>query len=530
MTLPIQDPSRNDPTNSESGSRSGSVALVGAGPGDPCLITLAGKLAIEQADAVLYDGLVNPVILQWAPTQAEKICVGKRGHGGSWKQSEIDDLIVKHARLGQRVVRLKGGDSAIFARSCEEIERLERENIPYRLIPGISAALAVHAYAGIPLTHRDWASSLALVSGQLQLSDANADHEERIDWTSLATFPGTLVLYMALHSAPTWSHELIQGGKSPNTPVALIRHCSLPDQEILFCELSQVPQTLTQNPKFTPPVLVVIGDVLRAKHLPPTPASPSKSSLPLASENILVTSPIEPTDRLPQALRTLGANVIVQPAIEILPANPEPILSIIDQLDQFDSLVFSSRHGVHHFLSLLMNSSRDARALAHLKIAAVGHATAQALLEFGLRADWCPTHNAGADALLDQWLPHAAHQRILLIQTPTGKSTLQTTLQPIGKSITPLDVYLQSPVPKWPSALSTNLPRNTIVTATSSNIATESFRLLGPIAKELRWLSISQAVSETLTKLGAKQVYTAANPSYDGICQASLTIAKRLEE
>jgi uroporphyrinogen III methyltransferase/synthase len=335
---------------------------------------------------------------------------------------------------------------------------------------------------------------------------------------------------MALHSAPTWSHELIQGGKSPNTPVALIRHCSLPDQEVLFCELSQVPQTLTQNPKFTPPVLVVIGDVLRAKHLPPTPASPSKSSLPLASENILVTSPIEPTDRLPQALRTLGANVIVQPAIEILPANPEPILSIIDQLDQFDSLVFSSRHGVHHFLSLLMNSSRDARALAHLKIAAVGHATAQALMEFGLRADWCPTHNAGADALLDQWLPHAADQRILLIQTPTGKSTLQTTLQPICKSITPLDVYLQSPVPKWPTSLSTNLPRNTIVTATSSNIATESFRLLGPIAKELRWLSISQAVSETLTKLGAKQVYTAANPSYDGICQASLTIAKRLEE
>jgi uroporphyrinogen III methyltransferase/synthase len=304
----------------------------------------------------------------------------------------------------------------------------------------------------------------------------------------------------------------------------------LPDQEVLFCELSQVPHTLNQNPKFTPPVLVVIGDVLRAKHLPPKPELPSKSKLPLATENILVTSPPEPADRLPQALRNLGANVITQPAIEIHPANPEPILSILDHLDQFDSLVFSSRHGVHHFLSLLMKSSRDARALAHLKIAAVGNATAQALLEFGLRPDWCPTHNAGADALLDQWLPHMADQRVLLIQTPTGKNTLQSTLQPICKSITTLDAYLQSPVPAWPTSLSTNLPRNTIVTATSSNIATESFRLLGPIAKELRWISISQAVTETLTKLGATQVYTALHPSYDGICQASLAMAQRLEE
>jgi uroporphyrin-III C-methyltransferase len=240
----------------------GKVFLIGAGPGDAGLITVRGAQLIGRSDVVLYDGLVNESLLDYAPQHAIKICVGKHGHGGQWHQNQIDDEIVRHANQGKLVARLKGGDTAIFARTAEEIERLIQENIPYEVVPGITAALAASAFAGIPLTHRDWSSAVALVTGQMQYTDENSDNEESLDWKALAQFPGTLVMYMGVTTADHWSKKLIDSGMPPATPVAIIRRCSWPDQTVLRCELGSVATTIAATPGLRPPVTLVWQDHL----------------------------------------------------------------------------------------------------------------------------------------------------------------------------------------------------------------------------------------------------------------------------
>jgi uroporphyrinogen III methyltransferase/synthase len=505
------------------------VYLVGAGPGEPGLLTLDAKAAIQRADAILYDGLVNEEILEFAPPHCRKICVGKRGNKGDWTQSHIDDLLVQYANRFGHVVRLKGGDTGVFARTSEEVDRLEAEGIAYRIIPGMTAALAVSAYAGIPLTHRDWSSGVALIAAQLQNLEGDSEAEDQLDWQALADFPGTLVMYMSIGSAATWTQRLMAAGKPASTPVALVRKCSLPDQEVLECDLQSVVQTLAMRDDFSPPVISIIGPVVRLR-------SPSWVLHPKGRSLVIITSPQMQAQRLCQMLESRGVTAILRPAVMIQPGQIDQIDDAISKLDCTDWMVFSSRFGVQYFFERLFELGFDARRLAKVRIAAVGTQTAQVLLGYGLRADAVPVGEQSAQGLLSQWVQQATDQRVVLVRTAHGNRDLVDRLEGVAKEVRSVDAYVQSPVESW-SDLSQIGKRieaaklasiKVSVTATSINIAKAAWRSLGPYSQSVRWVAISSAVADALRELGATDIVESLEASYESLCDAIATESSTL--
>ena len=329
----------------------GKVFLVGGGPGDPELLTLRGAQCLAEADVVLYDYLINPNVLAHAREAAELICVGRHGRDRILSQAEINSAMVEHATAGKQVVRLKGGDPIVFARIAEEIAALEAAGIAYQIVPGITAALAVGSYAGIPLTQGDTASAVALVTGH-----ERDDKPQSLDYAALARFPGTLVFYMGITTAEHWAAALIAEGKSPATPVAIVRRVSMPDQQTHQCTLGTVAAEIRQR-KVRPPALIVVGNVARAATL-----HDWFSARPLFGKRVLVTRAAHQAPELVTRLSALGADVLVQPAIEIGP--PEdwaPVDQAIERLAKFDWLVFSSSNGVRSFMDRLLVNLRSAR-------------------------------------------------------------------------------------------------------------------------------------------------------------------------
>jgi uroporphyrinogen III methyltransferase/synthase len=235
----------------------GKVFLVGAGPGDPGLLTLRGAECLAQADLVLYDYLVNPAVLGHAPPPAELVSLGHPHGGRGMSQDEVQRRMIRAARQGKTVVRLKSGDPYLFGRGAEEVEALRAAGIPCEVVPGVTAALAAASHAGVPLTHRDRASAVALVTGHRR-SDQSAGPE--LDYEALARFPGTLVFYMAVTSAPQWSAALLRGGRPADTPVAIVRRATWPDQEVVRSTLAEVAAVIQQR-QLRPPAIIVVGEV-----------------------------------------------------------------------------------------------------------------------------------------------------------------------------------------------------------------------------------------------------------------------------
>jgi uroporphyrinogen III methyltransferase / synthase len=240
------------------GNRLGKVYLVGAGPGDPALITVRGAQCLAEADLVLYDYLVNPELLQYVPASARQVCLGHPHGGRETLQHEINQRMVAAAREGQTVVRLKSGDPFLFGRGAEEVEVLTAAGIPCEVIPGVTAALAAASHAGIPITHRDLASAVAFITGHRRGDKAGPE----LDYRSLAQFPGTLVFYMGMTTSRQWSDALLRGGRSPDTPVAIVRRASWPDQETSFCTLRTLADLIEQR-ALCPPAVIVVGEVVR---------------------------------------------------------------------------------------------------------------------------------------------------------------------------------------------------------------------------------------------------------------------------
>ena len=237
----------------------GTIYLVGAGPGDPQLITLRAREVLARADVVLYDYLVNPAILRHVGQSAELICLGRHGRSSLWPAEAIHQRLVQEATSGKCVVRLKSGDSLVFGRVTGEVESLMHAEIPFEIVPGITAAMAAASYAGVPLTDRRVASAVAFVTGQ-ETIDKDSD---ALDYGHLAQFPGTLVIYMGITTARTWSAQLMAAGMPGDRPVALIRRCSWPNQEVLRCRLDEVSDRVTPYAKFPPPVIAIVGEVTR---------------------------------------------------------------------------------------------------------------------------------------------------------------------------------------------------------------------------------------------------------------------------
>ena len=491
----------------------GTVYLVGSGPGDPGLITLRGCQCLARADVVLYDYLVNPLILEHVARDAQRICLGRHGHGRIASQEEINAQMVALAREGRTVVRLKGGDPAIFAHAAEELAALDEAGIRYEIVPGITSALAVGSYAGIPLTQGHVASAVALVTGQ-QRDDGG--EVPLLDYATLASFPGTLVFYMGVTTAEHWTAALILAGKSPKTPAVIVRRCSWPDQEVIPCTLGTVASEIHVR-RLRPPAVIVIGGVAAL-----TPRAGWFDSRPLFGQGVLVTRAPHQAGALAALLAELGANVLFQPAIEIGPAEDLPALdNALADLKNIDWIAFSSANGVRAALDRLL-TTRDMRALGSLRIAAIGPGSAEELLRYYLRPDVVPDEYR-AESLAESLAEEArAGSRFLLIRANRGRELLAEQLAAHGGQIRQVVAYTSHDVAEADPEIVGRMRDGQIdwVTVTSSAIARSLARLFGEALQKTRLASISPLTSETLRSLGQRVAVEARTYTMAGLVEA----------
>ena len=375
--------------NSTTQTKSGLAVLIGAGPGDAGLLTREGETWLRRCEVVLYDRLANPALLALVPATAERIFVGKRPDHHAKTQDEINALLVDHTLAGKLVARLKGGDPLIFGRGAEEADALANAGCKFRIVPGITAAMAAGAYAGISLTDRRCASTLALVTGH---EDPTKD-ESTIDYAALAGID-TVVFYMGIGRLEQIAAKLIESGKSPDTPAAIVRCATRPEQTTLTATLGTIYQA-AQDADIRPPALLIVSPAID-----PDRRIDWFTQLPLFGKTIAVTRSRTQASRIASDLETLGARVLEIPTIDIRPAaDPDGAIAIIERIGGFDQLVFTSPNGVEHFFATLFDAGFDVRVLADVEIAVIGPGTAAALEAFGLRADLMPESTYTTDAL-----------------------------------------------------------------------------------------------------------------------------------
>jgi len=365
----------------------GKVMLCGAGPGDPELVPLKTVRRLGEADLVLYDALVHPDLLRYA-AQAELVFVGKRAGRPSERQDRINERMLVAARAGKTVVRLKGGDPYLFGRGSEEAEYLVSHEIPFEVVPGVPSPLAATAYAGISLTHRSRSSSVAYITATESVLKDRSSHR----WAQLATGPETLVIFMGMRKLPSLMQLLIEHGRDPSTPAAVVQNASRPQQRCVVGTVATIAEKARAE-GLGLPALTIVGDVVELR-----------SSLrwydaqPLFGKRVLVTRPAHQTDDLARLLREEGAEPVLAPAIRIIePADPERLAVAVREMG-YGWVVFTSANGVKHFFAEVERQGRDARVLGDAKVCAIGPATAAALLQHGIRADVVPTEFKGEDA------------------------------------------------------------------------------------------------------------------------------------
>lgn len=420
----------------------GHVWLVGAGPGDPGLITRAGLAALRQAEVVVFDRLGTAALLPEAPPTALLIDAGKAANQHTLTQDEINTLLIEHGRAGRRVVRLKGGDPFVFGRGGEEALALAAAGVPCSVIPGVTSAIGGLAAAGVPVTHRAVATSFAVVTGH----EDPAKPERGVDWTRLATAADTLVILMGVGRLSEIAAALITGGRSPSTPAAVVEHASTERQRVVTATLATLPQAAA-DAGTQAPALIVVGDVAGIQeHLDPSRLAP------LAGKRVLVPRTRAQSSALVDALRLHGAIPVVLPAIEIeRRSDPAALQEAIEALRRgtVNWTVFTSANGVEVCLDAFIAAGADARILATSRIAAIGPATAQALRQRGLLADLLAPDAIG-EALGEALRPHVAGATVLLPRAIGARDALPEALRADGATVRVLDLYLAAP-PAQPS-------------------------------------------------------------------------------
>ena len=358
----------------------GNVILVGAGPGDPGLLTQKGREALEQAQVVVFDRLVSPAVLALIPPEAEAIDVGKESSHHLVPQDQINRILLEKALEGKRVVRLKGGDPFLFGRGGEELELLAEQGIDFQVVPGGTAALSVPAYAGIPVTHRDFCSSLHIITGH-----AKAGSELHIDFDALRRTGGTLVFLMGVGSLPKICQGLLEAGMEPSIPAAVVESGTLSSQRKVVSTLEKLPEK-ARDARIKSPAIIVVGKVCGLSD-----RFDWFDRLPLKGKNVVVTRPADRIGTLAGQLRQLGADVTEYPCIRTVARQPSPQLDqAIENLSQYRWLVFTSPAGPGIFFDRLRSAGKDARTLAGLKLAAIGPKTASELERYGVMADLVP--------------------------------------------------------------------------------------------------------------------------------------------
>jgi uroporphyrinogen III methyltransferase/synthase len=496
----------------------GKVYLIGAGPGDLELLTLKGKRLLGAADVVIYDYLSNPSLVNLARKDAELIAAdfrGKRFSDGSvMNQDLINKLIVNRAKKGKIVVRLKGGDPFIFGRGGEEAEILVAHKISYEVVPGVTAASGL-AYAGFPLTHRKYSSSVSFITGH---EDPNKPGSS-VDWHS-AGRTGTLVFYMGIENLPKIVEKLINAGRNPKTPAALVEWVTRGAQREVYGTLSDIIKK-AKAAKVKAPALIVVGEVIALHN-----KLNWRKKLPLAGQTIVVTRSRDQASRLSEKLNALGAEAIEFPTIEIVPPKSfKPLDTAIARLKDYQYIIFTSRNGVRSFIDRLMVKKIDTRRLCCKKIAAIGPGTAQTLKENGLLADFQANCDYSQEGLLKELLREKlAGANILIPRAEKAREVLSNSLRRAGARVLVVPAYRTiKPTVKFnPFAGKVD-----VITFTSSSTVSNFVEIFGAKkAKQLlqgvKIVSIGRITSATARKYGLKVDVEAKRSTIDGLVKAIL--------
>ena len=481
------------------------VYLVGAGPGDPSLITVKGRRILEAADAVLYDHLAPAALVDLAPAHAERVYVGKKKSDHVFTQEEISGMLIDRARRGMTVVRLKGGDPFIFGRGGEEAEALADAGIPFEVVPGVTTPLGIAAYAGVPLTHRDHTSAVTFVTGHAV---------SEIDWDKVG-MSETLVIFMGLTTFAQIARELIARGRSPETPAMAVRWATRPDQETIAGTLATLPGLIEQH-AMRPPATIIVGEVVRLRE-----KLDWYERLPLFGKRVVVTRAKGQAAEVTHRLEALGACVVEIPTIEILPASdPAPLDRAIADLSAYDWLIFTSANGVRFFIERLDQSPSDLRAL-RARICAIGPATRAALQALHLKVDLMGKEYV-AEGLLDAFAPHdLAGKRILLPRAAIARDVIPAELARRGARVDVVEAYRTVA----PASGATFPAGADVVTFTSSSTVQNFVAMFGAdVLRGIPVVSIGPITSGTALSLGI-EVTSEANPfTVDGLIDAVLRL------
>ncbi len=506
------------------------VYLVGAGPGDPGLITVKGRECIQNADVIIYDYLAAPALLKHARKSAELIYVGKKGGDHTLSQDEINALIVEKAKSGGIVTRLKGGDPYIFGRGGEEAEVLFKAGISFEIVPGVTSAIAAAAYAGIPLTHRKLTSTLAFVTGH-----EDPDKEETgINWSSLATGIGTLVFFMGAKNLPNITKSLIDHGKSPDTPIALIRRGTTPGQKTVSGTLDTIVEK-ARVAGLKAPAIIVVGEVVNLRQ-----TLKWFEDRPLLGKRIVVTRARQQASDLVRLLSDQGAECLEYPTIEIMPPkDPEPLKQAVENLSAYDWIVFTSVNGVIYFFEQLFAAGKDVRALGRMQTAAIGPATAERLLEFGLTSDIVP-ETYRAESVVEAFEKvKLKGKKILLPRAREARPILPKELTKMGAAVHEIPAYETLKAVENTDDLVQKLKDNQIdlITFTSSSTVKNFKALLPPddfktLMQGVVIASIGPITSDTAAELGFEVQITAESYTIPGLVEAILQNyqGRKLEE
>ncbi len=493
----------------------GKVYLVGAGPGDPGLITVKGMRALEQAQVVVYDRLVDPVLLQAVPNSAERIFVGKARGRQQLTQTEINRLLVDKASQGLTVVRLKGGDPFVFGRGGEEALELKANGLPFEIVPGVTSAIAGPAYAGIPLTHRGVATTFTVVSG----SEDPSKPESTVPWEVLAKNGGTLVVLMGWASLEKILGTLQQEGLPPTTPAALIQWGTWSNQKTVTGNIENILQ-LGKDAGLTPPVITVIGDVVNLRE-----ELAWFDQRTLFGKRVLITRSRSQASRLRALLEQAGADAVELPTIQISPLEDFSELdSTLSRLQEYAWVIFSSANAVESVFDRLKAQGKDARALAGTTIGAIGPATAQALAQRGITADFVPSRPVSEAVLKELADRDWQGVSVLLPAADIGRDELENGLANMGANVKRLAVYRNVPV-EGVSDLAKEAFHDgvDVVTFTSSSTVRNLVEMLNGDRKALDSsfiACIGPVTSATARELGLRVDLEASEHTVEGLVEA----------
>ena len=494
---------------------SGRVYLVGAGPGDPGLLTIKGLECIRRADVIVYDRLVHPALLAHARPEAELIYVGKASSAHTMKQEEISCLLVDKAKEGKIVARLKGGDPFVFGRGGEEAEALVKEGIEFEVVPGVTSAIAAPAYAGIPVTHRDFCSALGIITGHEQSENPKSEirnPKSKIRWDAVAGLD-TIVFLMGVENLPNIVAELVKNGRDPSTPVALVRWGTRTEQETLVGTLGDIVEK-AQQAEFKSPAVTIVGEVVKLRE-----KLRWFDNRPLFGKKVLVTRSRDQASELSELLRQYGAEPIEFPVIKISPPESfDELDSALDRIEKYDWLLFTSANGVRAVMDRLQDLGRDVRWLKGPKVGAIGPKTAEAIQCLGVKVDFVPEEFV-AEAVVREFPDDPKGKRILIPRAKEAREVLPEKLKEQGAQVDVVTSYKteaeESDVARVRELLDAG--EIDIITFTSSSTVKMFAERIPKVPEGVMIACIGPITAETATSLGLKVAVVAEEYTIKGL-------------